>query len=74
MNVPLTEDAVRVSSLKDLFKSQISHYYTWSGRAVSHIIAQLYLWLGKGVFNFFNAFVSVLLIVEIYWILFVLYY
>ena len=67
MNVPLTEDAVRVSSLKDLFKSQISHYYTWSGRAVSHIIAQLYLWIGKGVFNFFNAFVSVLLIVEIYW-------
>ena len=67
MNVPLAEDAVRVSSWKALFVSQISHYCTWSGRAVSHTIAQLFLWFGKGTFNFANAFVSVLLIAEIYW-------
>ena len=65
---PLTEGAVRVSSLSDLFISQWSHYLTWSGRAVSHTIIQLFLWLGKDIFNIFNAFVSVLLIIEIYWV------
>ena len=67
MFIPLTEDAVRISSLKDIFVSQWSHYFTWSGRAVSHTIIQLFLWLGKPVFNIFNAAVSVLLIMEIYW-------
>lgn len=64
---PLTETAVRVSSLHDLFVSQLSHYFTWSGRAVSHTIAQLFLWMGKDVFNYFNALISVMLIAEIYW-------
>lgn len=67
MFTPLTEDAVRISSLKDIVVSQCSHYLTWSGRAVSHTIIQLFLWLGKPVFNIFNAAVSVLLIMEIYW-------
>ena len=67
MFIPLTEDAVRISSLKDIFVSQWSHYFTWSGRAVSHTIIQLFLWLGKPVFNICNAAVSVLLIMEIYW-------
>lgn len=67
MFIPLTEDAVRISSLKDIFVSQWSHYFTWSGRAVSHTIIQFFLWLGKPVFNIFNAAVSVLLIMEIYW-------
>lgn len=64
---PLSEDAVRISSLRDLFVSQWSHYFTWSGRTVNHTLAQVFLWAGKDVFNFFNAFISVLLIVEIYW-------
>lgn len=67
MFIPLTEDAVRVSSLKDIVASQWSHYLTWSGRAVSHTIIQLFLWLGKPVFNIINAAISVLLIMEIYW-------
>ena len=67
MFTPLTEDAVRVSSLKDIVVSQWLHYLTWSGRAVSHTIIQLFLWLGKPVFNICNAAVSVLLIMEIYW-------
>ncbi len=65
--VPLTEGAVRLSSLSDLFISQWSHYFTWSGRTVSHTIAQLFLWLGKDIFNVFNALIAVLLILEIYW-------
>lgn len=64
---PLTEDAVRVSSWSDLFDSQLSHYLTWSGRTVNHTLAQSFLWVGKDIFNFYNAFISVLLIAEIYW-------
>ena len=41
---PLSENAIRVSSLKDLFTSQVLHYFTWSGRIVSHILAQFFLW------------------------------
>lgn len=67
MFTPLSEDAVRISSLKDILVSQWSHYFTWSGRAISHTIIQLFIWLGKPVFNIFNAAVSVLLIIEIYW-------
>ena len=67
MNVPLPEDAARVSSWYDLFISQWSHYLTWGGRTVAHVLAQFFLWVGKDIFNFFNAFVSVVLIAEIYW-------
>ena len=67
MFTPLTEDAVRISSLKDIVVSQWSHYFTWSGRAVSHTLVQFFLWVGKPVFNIFNAAGSVLLIAEIYW-------
>ena len=64
---PLTMSAMRVSSFQDLLTSQWSHYFTWSGRTVSHIIAQFFLWMGKDIFNIFNALISVLLIMEIYW-------
>lgn len=67
MFTPLTEDAVRISSLKDIFVSQWSHYLTWSGRVVSHTLIQFFIWVGKPVFNIFNAAISVLLIMEIYW-------
>lgn len=66
MFIPLSESAVRVSSWHDLFVSQWSHYFTWSGRTVNHTIAQLFLWMGKDTFNFFNALISTVLIVEIY--------
>ena len=67
MYVPLTESAVKVSSLKDLITSQISFYYTWSGRVINNTLSQLFAWAGKDVFNIFNAFASVLLVLEIYW-------
>lgn len=67
MFTPLTEEAVRISSLKDVFVSQWSHYFTWSGRAVSHTLIQLFLWAGKPVFNLLNSFIAILLIAEIYW-------
>lgn len=67
MNVPLGEQATRISSWKDLFVSQRLHYYTWGGRTVAHVLVQFFLWMGKDVFNFLNAFVGTFLIVEIYW-------
>lgn len=67
MNIPLDEHAVRVSSWHDLFASQWSHYFTWGGRTVAHVLAQFFLWMGKDVFNYFNAFVGTLLVAEIYW-------
>lgn len=67
MYVPLTEDAVKVSNLKELIVSQISFYYTWSGRVVNNTLSQLFVWAGKDVFNVFNALASVLLVLEVYW-------
>lgn len=67
MSEPLSENAVRIASWHDIFISQWSHYFTWGGRTVAHVLAQFFLWMGKPVFNFFNAFISLVLIAEIYW-------
>ncbi len=67
MFIPLTEDAVRVSSWKDLFISQCSLYFTWGGRVVGQTLTQLFAWVGKEVFNVLNALVGTVLIAEIYW-------
>ncbi len=67
MSDPLSEEAVRVASWHDIFVSQWSHYFTWGGRTVAHVLAQFFLWMGKPVFNFFNALISIVLIAEIYW-------
>ncbi len=56
--LPLTDDALRISTWHDLLISQLSHYLTWSGRTVNHTLAQIFLWAGKDVFNFFNAFAA----------------
>ena len=45
MYVPLTESAVKVSSLKDLITSQISFYYTWSGRVINNTLSHYYIYL-----------------------------
>ena len=67
MYEPMSEQVRRLSSFHDLLVSQWSHYFTGNGRAISHTIAQFFLWMGKGIFNIFNALISVLLIMEIYW-------
>ncbi len=67
MFLPMSEQVQRLSSFHELFVSQWSHYFTGNGRAVSHTIAQFFLWMGKDVFNIFNALISVVLIMEIYW-------
>lgn len=64
---PLSEKAVRISSWKDLFASQWSHYFTWSGRTVNHTLAQFFLWKGKAFFNICNALAATVLVAEINW-------
>ena len=44
----------RVHSLKDIFVSLRSHYFTWGGRLPAHFFVQLFVLLGKSTFNFFN--------------------
>lgn len=66
MFIPLSEDAVRISTWRDLLISQLSHYLTWGGRTVAHVLAQLFLWAGKDTFNVFNSLAGTILVVEIY--------
>ena len=65
---PLPETVERVSSVKDLFISQWSHYFTWGGRSLAHLLVQFFVWQGKCVFNILNSFLFVLLLLEIFWI------
>lgn len=67
MYVPLTENAIKVNTWYDLAISQLSFYFTWSGRIVNNTLAQLFAWSGKNTFNICNALVCTLLVMEIYW-------
>ena len=64
---PLPPDVARVASWQDLFRSQWSHYFTWGGRTVAHVLAQFFLWKGKVLFNIANTLISILLVFELYW-------
>lgn len=69
MGVALSESANRVNGLADIFYSQWKHYFSWGGRTVAHFLAQLFLWLGKDLFNFLNAGCFILLLLEMQWII-----
>ncbi|MBR5301459.1 MAG: hypothetical protein IKU38_01320 [Clostridia bacterium] len=56
----------RLSGVADIIASQAAHYRLWGGRSVTHFLAQLFLFLGKQVFNAANAVMYVLLLLEIY--------
>lgn len=55
----------RLSGVADVLASQAAHYRLWGGRSVVHTLAQLFLWLGKPIFNAANAAMYVLLLLEI---------
>lgn len=55
-----------VTGIMDVLASQIVHYNLWGGRVVVHAIAQLFLWLGKSVFNVANAAMYVIFLLELY--------
>lgn len=68
MNTPFPETARRITSFSDIMLSQWNHYFSWSGRSVAHIIVQFFAWKGKFLFNFFNAIVFIILVLQISWI------
>ena len=53
----------RVDSVGDLIQSQWSHYMTWGGRTPAHTLIQLFVWLGKGLFDVLNTLMFAALIV-----------
>ncbi len=56
---------VPVASLSDVIASQTVHYRIWGGRSFTHTLTQLFLLLGKNVFNYLNTAAYLLLILEI---------
>ena len=47
----------RIASVGDILRSMQVHYQAHGGRIVAHFFAQLFLWLGKPLFNVLNALV-----------------
>lgn len=68
INTPLPETARRLSSFQDLLISQWNHYFYWGGRTVAHIFVQLFAWIGKDIFNFFNSLMFTILLLQVTWI------
>ncbi|MBR5914083.1 MAG: hypothetical protein IKZ58_06965 [Selenomonadaceae bacterium] len=67
-NVNVSNEFQRIESFTDILISQWSHYFTWGGRTIAHIIVQFFAWVGKIYFNVLNVFVfcvAVLLIFKI---------
>ena len=55
----------RLAGIKDILASQQAHYAMWGGRSVTHFLAQLFLYLGKPVFNIANTLMYLCLLLEI---------
>lgn len=55
-----------LAGVGDIVASQAAHYRLWGGRSVTHFLAQLFLYLGKPVFNAANAAMYVCLLLEIH--------
>ena len=68
INTPLPETAKRISSFYDILVSQWNHYFYWGGRTVAHVFVQYFAWIGKNIFNFFNALMFTILVLQVSWI------
>ena len=55
----------RLAGVADIVASQAAHYAMWGGRSVTHFLAQLFLYLGKPVFNIANTLAYLCLLLEI---------
>lgn len=68
MFTPLPETAARVSGFGDLLESQWLHYFTGNGRTPAHLLVQFFIWQGNFLFDLINAFMFIILVLEIYWL------
>lgn len=55
-----------INSISDIITSQIEHYKILNGRSITHFLGQLFLYLGKPIFNIINSFAFIGLIFLIY--------
>lgn len=53
----------RVDSISDLIASQWSHYMTWGGRTPAHTLIQIFVWVGKWLFDVLNTLMFAALII-----------
>ncbi len=56
----------RITSLKDIFESQYTHYFIWGGRSVVHFLAQFFLMYDEWIFDIANTLAYILLLMVIY--------
>ena len=69
INGELPDNVQRVSSITDILKSAKTYYLTWGGRVPGGLPVGMFIALmGKEYFNPVNAFMMVMLIMEIYWL------
>ena len=68
INGTLPENTKLISSFSDVFDSLKAYYFIWGGRIPGQTLMTLYAWWGKKFFNVVNSFMSLFLIIEIYWI------
>ena len=59
-------DGSKITSVLDIFPSMYAHYYSMNGRLITHFLSQLFLLLGKNVFNIINTFAFLVLGIIIY--------
>lgn len=46
----------KITSIFDIIPSQYAHYFSMNGRVITHSLAQLFLLIGKPIFNIINTF------------------
>ena len=69
INGELPVDVHRVTDISDILKSIKTYYLTWGGRVPGGLPVGVFIALiGKEYFNPVNAFMMVLLVMEIYWL------
>jgi len=61
-----TETYQPINGFSDIIVSQYDHYYTWGGRSVVHVIAQLLLWMGTTGAHLLNSLVYILFVFVVY--------
>ena len=58
----------RFSSMQEVFVRLWRHYFDWGGRVVVHFFAIMFLWIGKSVFNVFNALAFISMVFVMYYL------
>ncbi|WP_303871827.1 DUF6056 family protein [Acetobacterium wieringae] len=57
-----------VMSFGDIVTSQISYYMTWGGRVVAETLTQIFMFLGKDVFNVANSLCYIVFCLAVYFL------